>query len=86
MAKYAHAQAASSCTNLSTAAPTPRASPLVAFKHRAELRARLWHLDKIASLHAAVDDLEAAARRAGIDVDAAQAIMSDAFLPFRGRR
>jgi hypothetical protein len=69
-----------------TATTAKKINPLEAFAARAAIRAQQWHLDKIASLHAAVDALEADARRAGIDVDVAQAIMSDAFLPFRRRR
>ena len=51
--------------------------PLDAFADRAAYRARLSESGGI-SLHDAVDDLEADARRFQIDTDAAQAIMSAA--------
>ena len=58
--------------------------PLDAFAARAAYRARLWHAGGI-SLHDATDDLEADARRFQLDTDAAQAIMSAAFKPYRDK-
>ena len=58
--------------------------PLDAFADRAAYRARLWDAGGI-SLHDAVDDLEADARRFQLDTDAAQTIMSAAFKPYRDK-
>lgn len=66
--------------------PTGVVDPIDAFVIRAEARAMLWSLGDL-GLHEAVDELQSTAERAGlvarIGQNAVQAIMSDAFAPYR---
>jgi hypothetical protein len=60
-----------------------RVAPLAVLVLRTWARAYLWHAGEY-DLHEAVDPLQAAAERDGLDEDVAQAIMADAFATFRG--
>jgi hypothetical protein len=65
------------------AAAERRVAPLAVLDLRAWARAYLWHVGEY-DIHEAVDPLQEAAERDGLDTDVAQAIMADAFAPFRG--
>jgi hypothetical protein len=57
-------------------------NPLDLFAARAVKSAKLWSMSGV-SLHDVVDDLASEARRAGLDTDVAQSILSEAFRPYR---
>lgn len=56
---------------------------LAVLKLRAWARAYLWHVGEY-DLHEAVDPLQEAAERNGVDPDTAQQVLATAFAPFRG--
>ena len=61
---------------------TPAPAPLDVLTLRAWARAYLWSIGEL-ELHEAVDVLQHDAQRAGLDPDATQIILSDAFAPYR---